>query len=109
MADVERLLKDREKADAALASAMKTVVFMFTDIKGSTAFYENRGDIEGLAMVNRHNGLLFPLITENRGKVVKTVGDAIMASFDQGSDAIRAAIAMQQALRKDSEGKPAGN
>ena len=60
-------------------------------------------------MVHRQEALLFPVITRNRGRVVKTVGDAIMASFGKEQDAIRAAIGMQQALRRDNEAKPAGN
>ena len=36
------------------------VTILFSDIKGSTSYFESKGDAEGLAMVQHHNSLLFP-------------------------------------------------
>src|SRR3989338_460891 len=47
---------------------------------------------------NENNDLLFPVIEENSGKIIKTIGDAIMASFENPEDAVKAAIKMQQKL-----------
>jgi tetratricopeptide (TPR) repeat protein len=75
---------------------------LFTDIVGSTAYFEQRGDVEGLALVHRHNDLLFPLVPAHGGRVVKTIGDAIMAVFDDTGRAVAAAVAMQRALAGDA-------
>ena len=96
---IEKLLRDREKLDAHLKDKFsRDVTVMFTDIKGSTTFFEIYGDIEGRLMLQKHHEMLFPLITKHRGRVIKTIGDAIMASFDEPVEAVRAAVEMQQRL-----------
>jgi class 3 adenylate cyclase len=77
------------------------VTILFSDIKGSTSYFERRGDAEGLAMVQHHNDLLFPIIESSGGRVVKTIGDAIMACFKDPVGAIKAAIRMQQVMEED--------
>lgn len=71
---------------------------LFTDIEGSTRYWDRYGDIEGRLMVDRYNRLTFPVVRHFRGRIVKTIGDALMAIFDQPRDALDAAIAVQQLL-----------
>ena len=78
----------------------RAITVMFTDIKGSTEYFEHFGDIAGLAMVHECNDLLRSAIESHGGRAVKTIGDAVMATFDDCSDSIRAAIAMQHRLRE---------
>jgi len=74
---IESILRDREKLDAQLKEKFSRIVtVMFTDIKGSTSFFETYGDIEGRLMVQKHNEMLFPCVEENGGRVIKTIGDA---------------------------------
>src|SRR5207249_1337958 len=54
---------------------------------------------------NRHNHLLFPVIEAEGGRVVKTIGDAILAQFDDPVAAIKAAAGMQRVLEKDRRGR----
>src|ERR1700757_1765728 len=75
------------------------VTVMFTDIKGSTEYFESFGDIAGLAMVHECNDLLRAVIEQHGGRVVKTIGDAVMAVFDDGDQSVRAAIQIQRRLR----------
>jgi class 3 adenylate cyclase len=77
------------------------VTILFSDIQGSTSYFEKKGDVAGMAMVQRHHDLLFPSIEGNGGRVVKTIGDAIMARFDNPVDAVKAAVVMQRALDRD--------
>ena len=79
---------------------------MFTDIVGSTEYFERKGDLEGIALLKRHNDLLFPIVGEHRGRIVKTIGDAIMAVFQADADAVGCAIAMQQTLAEHRRGQP---
>ena len=76
----------------------KQVAVLFSDIAGSTAYFEKHGDAAGRRMIQRHNDLLMPLIEARGGKIVKTIGDAIMATFLSAHLAVDAAIAMQQAV-----------
>src|SRR5262245_28694650 len=77
------------------------VIILFSDIVGSTSYFEREGDEEGLAMVQHHNDVLFPVIQGEGGRVVKTIGHAIMACFKDPVSAVRAAIGMQRALEED--------
>ena len=79
MSDIEKILAEREKIDKILKSKFsKTISIMFTDIKGSTSFYESRGDIDGRMMVHRHNEIVMPILKEFNGELLKTIGDATM-------------------------------
>ncbi|MCX5885986.1 MAG: CHAT domain-containing protein [Proteobacteria bacterium] len=104
--DLEALLRERTRIDELLKSRYsRDVTIMFSDIKGSTAIFESRGDIEGRAMIQQHNELLFPLIERHGGKVIKTMGDAIMSSFKEPLQAVKSAIDTQKALFLYNQGK----
>ncbi len=103
---IEELLEAREKLDKILEEEFrKEVTIIFTDIKGSTQFFETRGDIEGLSMIRKHNEMHFPTIEAYGGRVVKTIGDAIMAVFEDAASAVRATIEMQNNLLYYNKGK----
>jgi adenylate cyclase len=53
--------------------------------------------------VHRHNDLLFPLVEKDGGRIVKTIGDAIMAVYPTALQAASSAVAMQQALEDDAK------
>src|SRR5262245_59072060 len=104
---IQALLHARASADQELERLRARVTILFSDIKGSTTYFEKKGDLEGLAMVHHHNSLLTPVIEECGGRVVKTIGDAIMARFDDPIGAIQAAVGMQRALETDRTARPA--
>ena len=64
-----------------IRSSRKHVTILFSDIEESTTYWDKYGDIEGRLMVDRHNRLMFPIIQKFRGRIIKTIGDSIMASF----------------------------
>ena len=74
-----------------------TVTFLFTDIEGSTALYENyRYEMQDAR--KSHDEILRSSIESHRGHVFKTVGDAFCAAFSAAREAIEAALAAQRAL-----------
>jgi class 3 adenylate cyclase len=83
-----------------LENFRRAITVMFTDIKGSTEYFEKFGDIAGLAMVHQCNHLLRTVVEQHGGRVIKTIGDAVMAAFDNCDESIRAAIAIQRQLRE---------
>ena len=103
MDKIEELLKTRSETEERIENLKTAVTILFTDIRGSTSFFSTEGDVEGIAMIHRHNSLLFPVIKKFHGRVVKTIGDAIMAAFEKPENAILAADAMQKALSVDNE------
>ncbi len=103
---MKKLLADQEAGDQQPEGVRTPVTILFSDIKGSTAYFEKFGDAQGLAMVQRHNAMMFPVIEECGGRVVKTIGDAIMAVFVEPKGAVKGAIAMQRSLEGDRIGRP---
>jgi class 3 adenylate cyclase len=84
-----------------IKSSQKNVAVIFTDIEGSTKQWDKLGDVKGRLMIDQHNRLLFPVIKKFNGKIIKTIGDAIMAQFRNPKNALNASIAMQQALERE--------
>lgn len=75
---------------------VRSVALLFTDLKGSTALYEKVGDATAYAIVRDHFDYLFEIVKKRDGAVVKTIGDAVMAVFWRPSDAVEAALEMQE-------------
>lgn len=84
----------------------REATILFTDIEGSTRYWNSKGDIRGRLAVDRHNRLVFSVVRRCGGKVVKTIGDSVMASFRRPRDGVRAAIAIQQVLAREREENP---
>ena len=75
-----------------------TVTLLFTDVVGSTAFYASRGDPAAFIEIKRHFDEVFAIVGKNRGAIVKTIGDAVMATFTSPVDAIRASRQIHDAF-----------
>jgi len=91
-------------ARSHIKSSKKHVTILFTDIVDSTEYWDRFGDVQGRLMVDRHNRLLFPLVNKFKGRLIKTIGDSIMAAFAKPEDALKAAVAMQQAMAMERQG-----
>lgn len=68
---------------------------LFTDIVGSTRFYNEVGDAKAFAEVRAHFQELYQEIAAQNGVVVKTIGDAVMAAFASPAEALRAGERIQ--------------
>ena len=88
-------LFDTETIVAGEGLAVRRLALLFTDLQGSTALYERIGDMKAFDLVRRHFGQLRESITGHSGALVKTIGDAVMASFIDPLDALRAALEMR--------------
>jgi class 3 adenylate cyclase len=81
-----------------------SLTFLFTDLKGSTALYDRVGDIVAYDLVREHFRVLHEIVASEGGAVVKTIGDAVMATFSTPDRALAAALRMRdsvQAIRGD--------
>ncbi|HEV7257469.1 MAG TPA: adenylate/guanylate cyclase domain-containing protein [Bosea sp. (in: a-proteobacteria)] len=76
-----------------------SLTFLFTDLRGSTELYERVGDLAAFDLVRAHFRALSEIVASETGAVVKTIGDAVMASFPAPERAIAAAIRMRDAMR----------
>ena len=76
-----------------------TVTFLFTDIEGSTRLLRQLGDRRYSEILAEHRKILRTAITASAGQEVDTEGDGFFVAFHAAKDAIRAALAAQQALK----------
>ncbi len=76
--------------------AERTVVF--ADLRGSTALYERLGNAEATSVVTHTVSSLARVVADRKGHVVKTLGDGLMAIFEQPQHGVMAANAMHDVL-----------
>jgi len=72
--------------------------FLFTDLKGSTSLYERVGDLAAFDLVREHFRVLHEIVASETGAIVKTIGDAVMATFPSPDRAVAAALRMRDAM-----------
>src|SRR6516165_6661831 len=77
---------------------LQPLTFLFTDLKGSTALYERVGDLAAFDLVRAHFRALLDIIASEKGAVVKTIGDAVMATFIRPENALMAGLRMRAAM-----------
>jgi class 3 adenylate cyclase len=75
-----------------------SLTFLFTDLKGSTELYERVGDLVAYDLVRAHFHVLNEIVAAEAGAVVKTIGDAVMATFPTPDRAVAAALRMREAM-----------
>jgi len=84
-------------------AAVGQIALLFSDLRGSTALYERVGDSMAYNIVRDHFAFLAAIVRDHDGAIVKTIGDAVMASFGDPADAVRAALAMQRRIVEFNE------
>jgi class 3 adenylate cyclase len=76
-----------------------SLTFLFTDLRGSTDLYERVGDLAAYDLVKAHFRVLGEIVASETGAVVKTIGDAVMATFATPDRAVAAALKMREGMR----------
>ena len=71
---------------------------LFADVSGSTRLYETLGDERAFATVGECLALVRAACEGHGGRVVKTIGDEMMAAFTRADAAAQAALSMQAAV-----------
>jgi class 3 adenylate cyclase len=78
-----------------LMSTETEVAVLFADVVGSTRLYEVLGDHQARDMIVTCIEIMRGATERNRGSVIKTIGDEILAIFPTADDAVNAAGEMQ--------------
>jgi adenylate cyclase len=73
----------------------QNLAVLFADISGSAKLYESLGDVEALSTIERCLAIIRQACIDSGGRVVKTIGDEVMAVFPAADGAARAATDMQ--------------
>lgn len=78
---------------------LTSLTILFTDLKGSTELYDRVGDLVAYDLVREHFRVLHEIVASEAGAVVKTIGDAVMATFPTPDRALSAALRMRESVR----------
>jgi len=76
----------------------ENLVILFTDIAGFTEATSLHSREQNQRILDTHNALLLPIVKRFHGRHIKSVGDALLLVFTSPTDAMRCAMAMQDAL-----------
>lgn len=81
---------------------------LFADVCRSTGLYARLGDEEAFSRLSRALEEMTRVVERSRGRVVKTIGDEIMAVFDSPDQAVDAARSLHEAAGRslDADGQP---
>jgi len=79
-----------------VSSTETEVAVLFADVVGSTRLYELLGDNRARELIQLCVEVMRNATERNRGSVIKTIGDEILAIFPTTDDALNAASEMQQ-------------
>ena len=75
---------------------------MFTDIVGYTAIM-GKDEEKAFSLLNKNRQIQRPIVEQYGGKWIKELGDGVMASFSTVTDAVNAALKIQEACRRSNE------
>jgi peptide/nickel transport system substrate-binding protein len=80
--------------------------FLIADVRGYTAFTQERGDEGGALLAARFAQVVRALVEDHRGRVIELRGDEALVVFGSPRSAIRAAVALQQKFVDESIADP---
>jgi serine/threonine protein kinase/class 3 adenylate cyclase len=100
------LLRERARIDAELRRHQAEVAILFTDVVGSTAYYDRFGNTAGILLMQRHDDITKTALAKFDGRWIKSTGDGAMAEFIDAVQAVRAAVTMQRQLFERNQRLP---
>ena len=83
--------------------ATRHAAVVFADVAGSTRLYETAGDAVALVIIGRCIDLMRNACDERGGRVVKTIGDEVMAIFPSAANAAYATMEMHKRVAELSD------
>ena len=74
----------------------KILTVLFADLTESTRMFQTQGDVEAHQQVSDSLLCMQQAVEQQHGTLLRTVGDSILASFNQSDEALQAAIEIQR-------------
>ncbi len=104
MTDIVRL---QDRLSAELEGRFgKQLAVAFSDIVGSTPYFERFGNEEGRKLQQRHHDLVQQVASAAGGRIVDTAGDGAFLVFPTAASAASAFIDLQKQISRDNAGRP---
>jgi adenylate cyclase len=86
----------------ATDGGMSKAAVLFADISGSTQLYVQHGDTAARNIIAKALDYLTSVTQENKGVVIKTIGDEVMCRFPSADNGFDAAVGMQRCLKENA-------
>jgi class 3 adenylate cyclase len=83
-----------------VAESVELATILLTDLVGSTRLATTVGPVRADQLREEHFGLLRDALAASAAKEVKNTGDGLMVAFSSASEAVKSAVAMQQAFER---------
>ncbi|HSC46577.1 MAG TPA: adenylate/guanylate cyclase domain-containing protein [Gammaproteobacteria bacterium] len=88
-------------------AAREMAAVMFTDVRGYSSLAQ-RDEALALRLLDLKRTLADPLIAEHHGRLVKSIGDALMVEFRSALAAVECATELQKRLHEHNQSVPEG-
>jgi adenylate cyclase len=82
------------------------VTVLITDMEGSTAFTDARGDQAAVELIRIHERIVHEALTAHGARAIKSMGDGFMIAFRSPVAGIACALDLLEALREHNEANP---
>jgi class 3 adenylate cyclase len=96
LAEITRFLREPDVTFDSDDRQLATV--LFTDIVASTERLAALGDRAWRELLDEHDRTIDQIVTSYRGRVIRTLGDGMLAIFDGPARAVRCALAVRDAV-----------
>jgi len=96
----------KDYAACVAGAASGTATILYTDLVGSTAMRSRIGDTAADDVRRRHDTLCGAIVERHDGRVVKGLGDGILAAFGGAAEAVAAAHDIQREITRASHQMP---
>src|SRR5260370_10032430 len=103
---IDQLLKARAEIDEELLRRKTPTTVLFTDIVDCVGFFNRHGETAGCIKIKGLNELAIRIVQQFKGRVIKTIGDSVMAEFPEPAFAARAAVEIQRRLARLNQTLP---
>ena len=87
---------------APMPATRQLAAIMFTDIVGYTSLM-GKDEQKAFSLLEKNRQIQRPLMENHNGRWLKEIGDGVLASFESVSDAVYAAIEIQEACNKEED------
>jgi adenylate cyclase len=86
----------------------ENLTILFVDIAGFTATTSRQSRAENARLLQNFGSTLLPLIKNFKGRLIKTIGDALLITFRSPTDAMLCSMALQDAMHGYNLSAPEG-
>jgi adenylate cyclase len=77
---------------APTSGAPRRLTVLFTDLEGFTAYTDEHGDADALALLESNHRVARPVVRRRGGRIVKRLGDGLLCTFAEPDSAVLAAL-----------------